>query len=88
MKAIGGERRYSSYSYSTSALDGVSGQRHAPAPHYPREKTLGTHCTGGWVGLRAGLDTEDRGKINLPPPGIEPRSPGLPARSQTLYGLS
>jgi hypothetical protein len=23
--------RYSSYSFSTSALDGVSGQRHAPA---------------------------------------------------------
>jgi hypothetical protein len=26
-----GERRYSSYSFSTSALDGVSGQLHAPA---------------------------------------------------------
>jgi hypothetical protein len=26
-----GERRYSSYSFSTSALDGVSGQCHAPA---------------------------------------------------------
>jgi hypothetical protein len=26
-----GERRYSSYSFLTSALDGVSGQRHAPA---------------------------------------------------------
>jgi hypothetical protein len=32
---------------------GVSGQRHAPAALYPREMTLGTHCTGGWVGLRA-----------------------------------
>jgi hypothetical protein len=41
----------------------VSGQRHAQAVLYPREKTPGTHCTGGWVGLRAGLDTEDRGKI-------------------------
>jgi len=30
------------------------GQRHAPAALYPRES--GTHCTGGWVGLRAGLD--------------------------------
>jgi hypothetical protein len=28
----------------------------------PPEKTLGTHCTGGWVDLRAGLDTEARGK--------------------------
>jgi hypothetical protein len=26
-----GERRYNSYSFSTSALDGVSGQLHAPA---------------------------------------------------------
>jgi hypothetical protein len=31
-----GERRYSSYSFTTSALDGVSGQRHAPAALYPR----------------------------------------------------
>jgi hypothetical protein len=26
-----------------------------PRPLYPRERP-GTHCTGGWVGLRAGLD--------------------------------
>jgi hypothetical protein len=26
-----GERRYSSYSFSTSALDEVNGKRHAPA---------------------------------------------------------
>jgi hypothetical protein len=40
------------------------------------------------VSLRAGLDTEARGKILSPVPEIEPRSPGLPARSQTLYRLS
>jgi hypothetical protein len=62
MKAQG-ERRYSSYSFKTTVLDGVSGQRHALATIYPRERTPGTHCTGGWVGPRAGLDTEDRGKI-------------------------
>jgi hypothetical protein len=28
------ESRYSSYSFFTSALDGVSGQRHAPAALY------------------------------------------------------
>jgi len=33
----------------------VRGQRHAPAAPYPRERP-GTHFTGGWVGLRAGLD--------------------------------
>jgi hypothetical protein len=32
------ERRYSSYSFTTSALDGVSDQRHAPAALYPLEK--------------------------------------------------
>jgi hypothetical protein len=54
----------------------------------PGERTPGTHFTGGWVGPRAGLDTEARGKNPLPLPGIEPRSPGRPARSQTLYCLS
>jgi hypothetical protein len=42
---------------------GVSGQRHAPFALCTGEKTPGTHCTGGWVGLRAGLDTEDKAKI-------------------------
>jgi hypothetical protein len=66
------ERRYSSYSFSTSALDGVSGQRHDPGALYPEERAPGTHCTGGWVGPRAGLDAEVRGKILSPLPGIEP----------------
>jgi hypothetical protein len=48
----------------------------------------GTHCTGGWVGPRAGLDTEVRGKILSPLQGSEPRSLGRPDRSQTLYCLS
>jgi len=39
----------------TMALEGVKGQRHAPAALYPRERP-GTHYTGGWVGPRAGLD--------------------------------
>jgi len=33
----------------------MSGQQHAPAALYPRERP-GTHFTGGWVGPRAGLD--------------------------------
>jgi hypothetical protein len=45
-----GKRTYGSYSFSTSAL-------------YPREKKSGTHCTGGWMGPRARLDTEATGKI-------------------------
>jgi hypothetical protein len=52
----GKDRRYRSYSFMTSAVDGVSG-RHALAALYPRERIPGTHWTGGWVGPRAGLDT-------------------------------
>jgi hypothetical protein len=51
-------------------------------------KDPSTHCTGGWVGPRSGLNTEARGKILSPLPGIKPRSPGCQARSQTLYWLS
>jgi hypothetical protein len=67
-----GERRYSSYSFTTSALDGVSGQRRAPPRFTPRERTPSTHWTGGWVGPRVGLDTEDRGKILCPCRGSNP----------------
>jgi hypothetical protein len=77
-----GERRYNSSSFSTSALDGVSGQRHVPAALCPGERTPGIHCTRGWVGLRAGLDTEKE-KKSFAPPGIEPRSACRPVRSQT-----
>jgi hypothetical protein len=38
----------------TSALNGVGGQRHSPAVLPPGMTR--THCTGGWVGPRAGLD--------------------------------
>ena len=34
---------------------GVRGQRHDPAAPYRRERPS-THFTGGWLGLRAGLD--------------------------------
>jgi hypothetical protein len=39
---------------------GVSGQHHTPAALYPQERTRSVNCTGGWVGPRAGLDTEAR----------------------------
>jgi hypothetical protein len=38
----------------------------------PGGSTLGTHWTGGWVGPRAGLDTEGRGKIICPCRGSNP----------------
>ena len=59
---------------------GVRGQRHAPAAPYSQERP-GTHCTGGWVGLRTGLDRCGKSR----PTGI--RSPDRPARRQSLYRL-
>ena len=41
-----------------------------PRPLYPRERP-GTHCTGGWEGLRAYLD---RCGKSLHPPGFDPRT--------------
>jgi hypothetical protein len=65
----------------TAALEWVSGQQHALATLYPQERP-GTHCSGGWVGPRVGLDRCEKSR----PTGI--RSPDRPARSQSLYRLS
>ena len=46
---------------------GVGGQSHAPAA-LPTGKGTGAHCTGYWVGPRAGLDKY--GKISLPSDAI------------------
>jgi hypothetical protein len=59
----------------------VKSQRHAPAAFFPWERPH-THCTGGWVGPRAGLDR--CGKCHIT--GI--RYPDCPARSRSLYRLS
>jgi hypothetical protein len=37
----------------------VSGQLHAPVA-LPRERAPGTHCIGGWVDPRAGLDDMEK----------------------------
>jgi hypothetical protein len=71
-----GERRYSSYSFTTSALDGGEWSASRPGRAFaPGERTPGTHSTGGWVGPRAGLDTEARGKILCPCRGSNPDRP-------------
>jgi hypothetical protein len=55
-----------------------------PRPRFtPGERTSGTHCTGGWVGPRAGMDAEARGKILC-----RGSNPGPPVCCQTLYWLS
>jgi hypothetical protein len=85
MKALGGRGDIAPTHSRTRHQMGVSDQRHAPAAPSPAERAPSTHCTGGWVGTTAGLNTEARGKILSPLPGIEPRLPSRPACSQTLY---
>jgi len=64
-----GEYRYNSTLSLTSALDGVAGQRHAPAAlppgmtPYPLYRKLGGPC--------AGLDRCGKSR---PPPGLDPRT--------------
>jgi hypothetical protein len=73
---LGKQRMYNSYSFLSSALNGLSGQhglRHAPTalysgkyPRYPLDKRLGVP--------RTTLDAEARKKIPLTLLGIEPWS--------------
>jgi hypothetical protein len=69
----------------TSALDGGEWSASRPGRALAPWQGPPVHCTGGWVGPTAGMDTEARGKILSPLPGTEPRLPCRPARSQTLY---
>jgi hypothetical protein len=76
---------YSSYPFSTSTLEGgewsasLTGRALAPrkGPPVPIVQEARWASEPVW--------TQATGKILLPLPGIEPRSPGRPARCQTLY---
>jgi hypothetical protein len=76
------DRRYGSYSFSTSVLHGD--ERSASRPSRALAPGKGPPVPivqeAGWA-----PDTEATGKILSTLPGIEPRSPGRPARIQTLY---
>jgi hypothetical protein len=58
MEVLGVRGGIAPYSFLTSALDGGEWPRFTLG-----ERTTGTHCTGGWVGPRPGLDAEATGKI-------------------------
>jgi len=73
------EYMYSCTRSLTLALDGVGGQRNAPAALL--QGRPGTHCLGGWVGSRASLD----GYGNIAPTGIQ--SLDQLACSKSLYQL-
>jgi hypothetical protein len=56
------------------ALDEDEWSASRPAALYPRVWADITHWIGGWVGLRADLDTEARENTLLSLPEIEPLS--------------
>jgi hypothetical protein len=84
-----GERTYSSYSFTTSALDGVSGVSHASGRALPPGRGPPVHIgqEDGWAPEPIWTHRIEE-KIPSPLPGIEPGSPGRAVRSQTLYCLS
>ena len=71
---------YSSTRSLSSALDGSGWLTSRPGRFTPGRP--GTHCTGGWLGARSGLDRREKSH----PTGIQ--SPDRPARNQSLHRLS
>ena len=65
---------------STGIAVDVDDLRHAPAALFP-ENRHSSHCTGGWMGPRAGLE----GTEILAPTVI--RSPDRPIGNKSLYRL-
>jgi hypothetical protein len=70
----------------TSALLGGEWSASRPGRFTPGERAPGTHWIGGWVGPRASLDDMEERKF-LTLRGLELRSHGRLARSQSLYRL-
>jgi hypothetical protein len=77
---LGGEED-SSYSFLTSALDGVSGHGHAPAALYLREKDPRYPLDWRLGGSQSLFEHRGYRKNPLSLQGIEPLSPGCPVRS-------
>jgi hypothetical protein len=73
--------------FLNSTLDGGDWSASRSGRCSSEERTLGTHCIGGWVGPRTGLDAAKYIQI-LTLPGIEPRLLSRPVRSLALYRLS
>jgi hypothetical protein len=61
----------------------VSGELHALAALSPGKRP-GTHCIGGWVCPRAGLDGCGKSR---PPPGFDPRTVQPVASRYTDYAI-
>jgi hypothetical protein len=75
MMALGGIGDIARTHSRPLALDGGEWAVACPGRALSGDRTPGTHCTGGWVDLRAGLDTEVRGKVLCPCRGSNPDRP-------------
>ena len=66
-----------------TALEGDEGSASRPGRSLPRERP-GTHCTGGWMGPRSGLDKCGK---SVPPPGFDPRTVQHVTSRYTDWGI-
>src|SRR5215469_16749173 len=59
-----------------------------PRPLYPRERH-GTHCTGGWVGPRVGLDSCGKSRLhrNTIPGPSHPKPVAIPTELSRPVGV-
>jgi hypothetical protein len=89
MEALGGRGGIAPTHSRPRHYMGVSGQRHAPTALLPPGKGPPVPIVqeAGWASEPVWTQRLEE-KNPLPPPGIEPRSPGRPVRSETLYCLS
>jgi hypothetical protein len=85
MKAYGGVN-VQIHIFLTSVIPGGEWSGSRPGRFTAKERAPGTHWIGGWVDPRAGLDDVKKRNF-LTPLGLELRSLGCPARSQSLYRL-
>jgi hypothetical protein len=86
MMTLGGRGGISFYSFLISTLDrGEWSASHPGRAFTPEEGTPGTRCTGGWVGPRAGLDTEARVKFLCPRRGSNPDRPVVQSAGHSGY---
>jgi hypothetical protein len=72
--------------FLTSALVGGEWSASRPGIFTFGERAPGIHWIEGWVDPRADLDDVEKRKF-LPLPGLELRTLGRPAHSQSLYRL-
>jgi hypothetical protein len=74
------------YGLEERALAGGEWSASCPGLFTPKESAPGTHCIGGGVDPRAGLDEMEERKF-LTLQGLEFRPLGRPARTLPLYRL-